>query len=244
MAKRPSIKGSIVATHAEYLAKYLETAQVEPRVLQQRFEPGDLDILRAPVDATAWYDIELYRRMMEFMRDYPGDGNNGYLIDAGRRSAENLIRAGIHQQFEYLRRTQHAERTDARERFMAFGRDLRSADDHHRIDPELPGFERDRGRGAPESLGDPAQAGRGLPRDPLLDQPGLLQPHGRRARKLRPLVLGATGSRRGAVPDEPRGLTGPSSRSTGTVPIPVVCPEPVSYSWGMRSVTLSTRRAR
>lgn len=125
MTKRPSIKGSIVATHAEYLGKYIETAQVEPRVLQERFEPGDLDILLAPVDATAWYDIELYRRMMEFMRDYPGHGDNGYLIDAGRRSAENLIRAGIHQQLEYLRRTQHAERTDARERFMAFGRDLR-----------------------------------------------------------------------------------------------------------------------
>ena len=125
MARIPSIKGSIVASHAEVLQKYLAEAQVPASTLARRFEPGDLEIFAGPIDAARWYDIRLYKRLLEFLRDYPGEGDNQYLIDAGRRTAENLIRAGIHQQLEYLRRTQHKERIDAAERFAAFGRDLR-----------------------------------------------------------------------------------------------------------------------
>jgi hypothetical protein len=125
MASIPSIKGSIVGSHAEVLRKHIETMGVDDRVLRESFEPGEIDLLCGPIEATRWYSIETYRRMMEFLRDHVGHGDNRYLIDAGRRSAENLIRAGIHQQFEYLRRTQHKERTDAHERFQAFGRDLR-----------------------------------------------------------------------------------------------------------------------
>ena len=125
MAKIPSIKGSIVASHAEVLQKYLAKAQVPTSVLARRFEPGDLELLAGRIEPTRWYDIRLYARLLEFLRDYAGEGSNQYLLDAGRRSAENLIRAGIHQQLEYLRRTQHKERIDAAERFAAFGRDLR-----------------------------------------------------------------------------------------------------------------------
>ena len=125
MARIPSIKGSIVASHAEVLQKYLAKAHVPASVLARRFEPGELELLAGPIEATRWYDIRLYTRLLEFLRDHPGEGSNQYLIEAGRRSAENLIRAGIHQQLEYLRRTQHKERIDAAERFAAFGRDLR-----------------------------------------------------------------------------------------------------------------------
>jgi hypothetical protein len=125
MARIPSIKGSIVASHAEVLQKYLAKAQVPAGVLARRFAPGDLELLAGPIEATRWYDIRLYKRLLEFLRDYDGEGSNQYLIDAGRRSAENLIRAGIHQQLEYLRRTQHKERIEPAERFAAFGRDLR-----------------------------------------------------------------------------------------------------------------------
>lgn len=125
MSRNPSIKGSVVASHAEVLKKYLDRAQVEESVLASRFESGDLDVLLDRIDLAAWYDIGTYRRMMEFLRDHDGGGDPQYLIDAGRRTAENLIRAGIHQQFEYLRRTQHSKYDDPRERFLAFGRDLR-----------------------------------------------------------------------------------------------------------------------
>ena len=125
MSKIPSIKGSIVANHAEVLQKYLAKAQVPASELARRFQPGELELLAGPIEATRWYDVRMYKRLLEFLRDYPGEGDNQYLIDAGRRSAENLIRAGIHQQLEYLRRTQHQERIEPAERFAAFGRDLR-----------------------------------------------------------------------------------------------------------------------
>src|SRR5262245_54432037 len=112
MAKIPSIKGSIVANHAEVLQKYLAKAQVPESVLARRFEPGDLELFAGPIEATRWYDIRLYTRLLEFLRDYDGEGSNQYLIDAGRRSAENLIRARIHQQLEYLRRTPPKERIE------------------------------------------------------------------------------------------------------------------------------------
>lgn len=125
MAVVPSIKGYIVATHAEVLKKYLDQQRVDPGLLERRFEPGEIELLTGPIDATRWYDIRMYQRLMEFLRDTLGNGDNRFLIEAGTRSAENLIRAGIHQQFEYLRRTQHSARNDAHERFVAFGRDLR-----------------------------------------------------------------------------------------------------------------------
>jgi hypothetical protein len=125
MSKIPSIKGSIVANHAEVMHKYLAKSQMSEKEIQRRFETGELEILSAPIDATRWYDIRMYRRLLEFLRDYPGEGHDRYLIDAGRRSAENLIRAGIHQQMEYLRRTQVVGRQSMEERSAAFGRDLR-----------------------------------------------------------------------------------------------------------------------
>lgn len=125
MSKQPSIKGAIVSGHVEVLRKCIEEHDFAATTLATRFEPGDLDLLLGEIQATDWVDVEIYRRMLEFLRDYAGGENDQYLIDAGRRSAENLIRAGIHAQFEYLKRTQHADKESAQERSQAFGRDLR-----------------------------------------------------------------------------------------------------------------------
>lgn len=125
MSTRAAIKGSVVANHAEVLKKYLDQHHPEEALLERHFEAGELDTLMDRIDPTAWYDIEMYRRLLEFLRDHDGGGSNAYLEEGGRRSAENLIRAGIHAQFEYLRRTQHADKISAEERSGAFGRDLR-----------------------------------------------------------------------------------------------------------------------
>ncbi len=125
MAGIPSIKGSIVAGHAEVLKKYLAEDRPEDRVLEERFEPGELDLLTGDLNAISWYDIRTYERMLLFLRDYVGDGSNQFLIEGGRRSAQKLLDAGIHQQFDYLNRTQVAGKVDKYERFQAFGRDLR-----------------------------------------------------------------------------------------------------------------------
>jgi hypothetical protein len=122
----PSIKGSVLAGHAEVLMKYLASHPLQPAVLAQRFPDGEVELLSRPISTVGWYDLRIYQRLLEFLRDYPGKGSNDYLLDAGTRSAEGLIRAGFYQQLEYLRRTQVAGATDdPAERFQAFGRDLR-----------------------------------------------------------------------------------------------------------------------
>jgi hypothetical protein len=125
MTTQSSIKGSIVANHVDVLNKYLADSRPSESALARYFEADDLETLAGPIDKSGWYDIRFYDRMMRFLRDFPGKGDNGYLVKAGERSAENLINAGLHMQFKYLQRTQHLEMTDPTERFKAFGRDLR-----------------------------------------------------------------------------------------------------------------------
>jgi len=120
----PSIKGSVLAGKAEELMKYLASHPVDPKVLARRFPDRELALLSQPISAGGWYDFHIYQRLLE-LRDYPGEGDNAYLLDSGRRSAEALIRSGFYQQLEYVGRTQHRAHTDPGARFQTFGRDLR-----------------------------------------------------------------------------------------------------------------------
>jgi hypothetical protein len=72
-----------------------------------------------------WYDIRTYTRVMELLRDVAGEGKIEYLLGRGAASAEALLYSGRYQQFEYLKRTQMQAKSDAHERYLAFGRDLR-----------------------------------------------------------------------------------------------------------------------
>ena len=105
--------------------KYLASHKLDPKVLARYFPDGELELISKPISAGGWYDIRIYQRVLEFLRDYPGERDNTYLLDAGRRSAEALIRAGFYQQMEYLGRTQLKTHEDPKARFQAFGRDLR-----------------------------------------------------------------------------------------------------------------------
>lgn len=125
MATIPSIKGSVFAGHAEILKKYLEKHSVDAATLESRFEPGDLELVNGTIMAANWCDIRIYTRVLEFLRDYDGNGSNQYLVNAGIRSAENLIRSGMYQQFDYLQRVQVTDKSDETERSVAFRRDLR-----------------------------------------------------------------------------------------------------------------------
>ncbi len=121
----PSVKGSVLAGHAEVLMKYLASHPMDPKILARRFPDGEVAFLSRPISAGAWYDVRMYQRLLEFLRDYPGHEDNVYLLDAGRRSAEALIRSGFYQQMEYVGRTQLQAHKDPEARFQAFGRDLR-----------------------------------------------------------------------------------------------------------------------
>jgi len=125
MAARAGIKGSVFAGHAEILKKGLADGSVRQSHAERVLRPDELALVTGPLIDARFYDIDLYGRMMDLLRDELGEGDDQYLIDAGRRTAERLLASGIHQQFDYLKRTQHKDRDDARERSEAFGRDLR-----------------------------------------------------------------------------------------------------------------------
>ena len=121
----PSIKGSVIGGHAEVLAKHLADGSITEAALARRFDAHEIAILKGSFAPTSWYDIALYGRLLEFLRDRLGDGDNLYLVQAGARTATRLIAAGVHQQMDYLKRTQHRRKEHKAERSAAFGRDLR-----------------------------------------------------------------------------------------------------------------------
>lgn len=124
MSEVPSIKGSVFSHCVEKVLKLVSAGKISWEELERRLEPGDVTILKGPIHATNWYDIRVYERILLLNRDVGGDGGNECLLRWGATSAERLIEAGMYQQLDYLSRTQLSKQSDARDRFVAFGRDL------------------------------------------------------------------------------------------------------------------------
>jgi len=125
MSDIPSIKGSVVLGQVELLSRLVVSGEISRGELESRLPPEDLALLDEPIRVSAWYDVRSYARVLELLRDIAGGESNDYLIDRGAATAERLLYSGIYQQFEYLKRTQMEKTFDARERYLAFGRDLR-----------------------------------------------------------------------------------------------------------------------
>jgi hypothetical protein len=125
MPVQPSIKGSVFVRAVEDLLKLVSAGTVSRDELARKLPPGDVALLNQPITPSSWYDVTAYGRLLELLKEIEGNGSNEYLRERGARSAEVLRQAGLYQQMEYLTRTQMAQQTDARGRYLAFGRDLR-----------------------------------------------------------------------------------------------------------------------
>ena len=125
MPKMPAIKGSVFGRAVEDLLKLVSAGTLSRGELDRRLLATDVALLHQPVIPSSWYDVQAYGRLLELLKDAEGEGRNEYLRERGARSADALREAGLYQQMEYLNRTQVAQHTDARARFLAFGRDLR-----------------------------------------------------------------------------------------------------------------------
>jgi hypothetical protein len=125
MSPLPSIKGSVFAGVAEDVQKLLGSGRASRADAARWLQPGDLALLEAPVVITRWYEIGVYTRMSEFLREVEGAGSNEYLRDRGRQTARRLLEAGFYAQLEYLQRTEVADAISGPARVSAFGRDLR-----------------------------------------------------------------------------------------------------------------------
>jgi len=125
MPSVPSIKGSALLGLFEDIKKFLAKGSVSRVEIERWLKPEDVALLEQEALVSDWYDIRMYVRMSELLRDVVGSGRNEYLKQRGRQSARRLIEAGLYQQMEYLHNTRLQETSGAQARFEAFGRDLR-----------------------------------------------------------------------------------------------------------------------
>jgi hypothetical protein len=124
MPTLPAIKGSVFAGLVEDIQKLLAAKRVKREELGRWLQPKDLAVLDNAVLAHEWYDIRVYARMSELLRDVEGGGRNEYLVRRGQRNAKRLLDAGLYSQLEYLQKASFGRESDPKSRIEAFGRDL------------------------------------------------------------------------------------------------------------------------
>jgi hypothetical protein len=125
MAAVPSVKGAVLEIEVEAVRKLVAAGGISRAELERRLQPEDLALLDRPVFASGWYNIGILTRFIELLRDVEGDGSNEYLLRHGAQLVSGMIRSRLYQQLDYLKTTQLEKATEAHERFLAFGRDLR-----------------------------------------------------------------------------------------------------------------------
>jgi hypothetical protein len=125
MSSVPSIKGSVFARVVEDVLKALDNAGLSRSDAAKWLDPAALALLDQTITVAGWYDIRSYDRMNALLLELEGGGSHEYLREQGRNTARRLLDGGLYAQLEYLQRTQVAKQTEQRNRFEAFGRDLR-----------------------------------------------------------------------------------------------------------------------
>jgi hypothetical protein len=125
MAAVPSVKGSVFVNVVEDVGKLISAGELSRAETKRWLAPEDLGLLDEQIFVSHWYDIRVYVRMNELLRDVVGGGSNEFLRERGRETARRLLEAGLYAQLQYLHRAGVAQETDAAARYEAFGRDLR-----------------------------------------------------------------------------------------------------------------------
>lgn len=125
VSRLPSIKGSVFAGVVEAVRKLVDQGELSRDKAARWLQPADLALLDAQISIAGWYDVRIFDRMSELLRDVAGGGSNDYLRELGRESARRLLAAGLYSQFEYLQRITATALTERWARHEAFGRDLR-----------------------------------------------------------------------------------------------------------------------
>jgi hypothetical protein len=121
----PSIKGSVFVSAVDDVRKLLASGGVTRADAARWLQPDDLLLLEREIFVSHWYDVRIYARLNELLRDAVGEGSNEFLRQRGRETARRLLDAGLYAQLQYLHRAEVAKVKDAAARYEAFGHDLR-----------------------------------------------------------------------------------------------------------------------
>lgn len=104
MPALPSIKGSVFAGVVDDVRKLLASDRLKKSEVSRWLKPKDLECLESPIQMHEWYDIRIYTRMSELLRDVEGRGSNSYLVRRGANNAKRLLDAGLYSQLEYTKK--------------------------------------------------------------------------------------------------------------------------------------------
>ena len=105
----PRIKGSAFQAVIDDLQRLQQSGGLADGDL----EPGDLELLRAGIQAGSWYPIAAYRRMLALLvAKESGPDREAYLRRRGRAAAERILKMGLYSHLDAAMRA--AERAPDR----------------------------------------------------------------------------------------------------------------------------------
>ena len=100
----PSIKGSIFKGVIDDLARLQREGRVSQEEVDARLATEDLALLEGEINASAWYPMESYGRLMDLLGEVEAGGKDAYFVERGRGSARRLMESGLYQQLSFLSR--------------------------------------------------------------------------------------------------------------------------------------------
>lgn len=123
--QRAGIKGTLFAAVVDDLNQLVATGRIESADVEAQLEPEEIALLDAKINASGWYDIQTYHRMVGLLYAVEGGGLAAYWQERGHRAARRMAESGIYQQFDYLGRTKSRGEKDPQARFQALAKDMR-----------------------------------------------------------------------------------------------------------------------
>jgi hypothetical protein len=107
------------------LNQLIATGAIDSARVEAQLDSEEIDLLDAKINASGWYDIQTYHRMVGLLFAAEGGDLRTHWEERGRRAARRMADSGIYLQFDYLGRTKAGQTADPEQRFAALGKDLR-----------------------------------------------------------------------------------------------------------------------
>ena len=100
----PCIKGSVFKGVIDDLARLQREGRVSQEEVDARLATEDLALLEGEINASAWYPMESYGRLINLLGEVEAGGKDAYFVERGRGSARRLMESGLYQQLSFLSR--------------------------------------------------------------------------------------------------------------------------------------------
>jgi len=122
---KPAIKGTLFSAVVDDLNRGVDSGAISHAELETELSADELALLDEKINATSWYCIHSYHRMVGLLCRAEGGGLEDYWHQRGMRAADRMVDAGIYQQMDYIGRIQSSQERDPSARFRALAKDLR-----------------------------------------------------------------------------------------------------------------------